>query len=217
MDLDVSGYDRSAVTPGIVHIGVGGFHRAHQAVFIDDVLALGDLTWGIVGVGLLPGDAETVRRARAQDCRYSLTTVDPDGQEHTRVIGSILDHLHAPEDTGQILDLLASPGVRIVSLTITEGGYELTDALRTAGEQPPRSVWGFLLEGLRRRREAGLPPLHGAVLRQHPGQRRGGAAGAHRLRPGPRPRDGRLGGRARRLPQLDGGPDHPGGAPGARR
>ncbi|RRD49600.1 mannitol dehydrogenase family protein [Arachnia propionica] len=160
LDIPTPAYDRTRVTPGIVHIGVGAFHRAHQAVHVDDVLAIDGVSdWGIVGVGLLPGDADAVARSRSQDHLYCLTTVDPDGTDHTRVVGSIIDHLHSPADAGRIMDLLSSPEIRIVSLTITEGGYNLDEALPHVGEQPPGTAWGVLTEALRRRRDAGVPPF----------------------------------------------------------
>lgn len=160
LDIPTPAYDRTRVTPGIVHIGVGAFHRAHQASYIDEVLAIdGASDWGIVGVGLLPGDADSVARSRSQGHLYCLTTVDPDGGDHTRVIGSIIDHLHSPADSGRIMDLLSSPEIRIVSLTITEGGYNLDEALPHVGEQPPGTAWGVLTEALRRRLDAGVPPF----------------------------------------------------------
>ncbi|MDO5678191.1 MAG: mannitol dehydrogenase family protein [Propionibacteriaceae bacterium] len=169
--VETPSYDRSAITCGVVHIGVGGFHRAHQAVFFDRVLSAGDLRWGIVGVGLMPNDKEVSRVAGTQGGLYTLTELSPDGGAETRVIGSILDVLFAPEDPGRVLELMAAPTTHIVSLTITEGGYGIDDATGEfmptdsltladlAGSEKPQSAWGFLAAALRIRRERGLAPF----------------------------------------------------------
>lgn len=166
------GYDRAAVSIGIVHFGVGGFHRAHQAAFIDDVLALGFADWAICGVGVLEGDRAMRDALRAQDNLYTLVTVSPDGASAARVVGSIREYLYAPESADAVLDRLANPGTRIVSMTITEGGYGVDDAtgafdprdpltLRDLqpGVHSPVSVMGFIVAGLARRRAAGAPPF----------------------------------------------------------
>ena len=89
-EVAVPGYDRSAVSAGIVHFGVGGFHRAHQAMYLDTLMNHGKaLDWGITGVGLLPGDKRMHDVLHAQDCLYTLVVKDPDGTMHPRVIGSI--------------------------------------------------------------------------------------------------------------------------------
>lgn len=166
------GYDRSRLTPGIVHFGVGGFHRAHQAMYLDALLEDGvddAFGWGIVGVGTMPGDARMRDALHAQDCLYTLVVKHPDGQLEPRVVGSLCDYLFAPEDPGAVLDRLTDPDVRIVSLTITEGSYHVNqvtgefdpkdDALQADIADPgsPRSAFGFITEALRRRRAAGTP------------------------------------------------------------
>jgi mannitol 2-dehydrogenase len=166
------GYDRAAVSAGIVHFGVGNFHRAHQAMYVDDILARGFTGWAIRGVGVLEGDRAVRDALRAQDNLYTLVTSSPDGTSVARVIGSIHEYLYAPDDPGAVLDRLADPATRIVSLTITEGGYSVND---TTGEFDPRdpltlhdlepgthlpaSVLGYITAGLARRREAGTPPF----------------------------------------------------------
>lgn len=169
--VDAPSYDRSAVTTGIVHFGIGGFHRAHEAMFIDRILASGATAWGITGVGVLDGDRDMFADLRAQDGLYSLTTTDPSGHTETRVIGSILTAIHAGDDPAAVADLLDSPEVRIVSLTVTEGGYPVDLTTRTfeprddqtradaSGAQPPRSAWGLIVSALRRRRDSGMPPF----------------------------------------------------------
>lgn len=169
--IPVPRYDRSDATPGIVHFGVGAFHRAHQASYLDAVLAAGNREWGIVGVGLLPGDRVTRDAAAAQSGLYTLTTVAPDETRETRVIGSILDVHYAPDDPERVLGLLTAPSTRIVSLTVTEGGYAIDDATGEfapsdpltladlTGSDTPQSVWGYLTEALRRRRAASIAPF----------------------------------------------------------
>ncbi|GAA1866543.1 mannitol dehydrogenase family protein [Myceligenerans crystallogenes] len=165
-------YDRTGITPGIVHIGVGGFHRAHQALVIDDLLrAGGHRDWGICGVGLLPGDARMRDALAAQDHLYTLVTKHPDGSLEHRTVGSIVDYLLAPDDPGAVLERLADPATRIVSLTITEGGYNFDQvtgefdvslpavAADAAPGAVPATVFGYVVEALARRRARGIPPF----------------------------------------------------------
>jgi mannitol 2-dehydrogenase len=117
-------YDRAGVGIGIVHFGVGGFHRAHQAAYIDRLLEQGLATeWGICGVGVLPADRRMRDVLRAQDGLYTLVAQHADGSREPRVIGSIVDYRYAPDDPEGTIELLAAPSTRIVSMTITEGGY----------------------------------------------------------------------------------------------
>src|ERR671916_85119 len=129
------GYDRAAVSAGIVHFGVGAFHRAHEAMYIDDIIARGFTDWAICGIGVLEGDRAVRDALRAQDNLYTLVTSSPDGTSVARVIGSIKEYIYAPDDPNAVLDRLADPETRIVSLTITEGGYSVND---TTGEFDPR-------------------------------------------------------------------------------
>lgn len=168
----VPAYDRSAVTPGIVHFGVGGFFRAHQAMYLDRLMAAGrDLDWGVVGVGTMPGDARMRDALSAQDCLYTLVVKHPDGSREARVIGSVIDYLFAPDDPQAVLDRMADPATRIVSLTVTEGGYHVNPVTGEfdptgadleadlGGEGLPRSVFGFIAEAARMRRDAGTAPF----------------------------------------------------------
>ncbi|KAA9134402.1 mannitol dehydrogenase family protein [Microbacterium caowuchunii] len=164
-------YDRNAVTPGIVHFGVGGFHRAHQAAVVDDLLAAGETSWGICGVGLLPTDAAMRDALRAQDHLYSLMKREADGSETVRVIGAIVDYIFAPEEPERVLARLTDPATRIVSLTITEGGYLQNHATGLfdpnsptvradlADPEHPRGAFGYIVEALRIRRSHGIPPF----------------------------------------------------------
>ncbi|MFC4454518.1 mannitol dehydrogenase family protein [Deinococcus sonorensis] len=170
--VEVPRYDPRQLTTGIVHFGVGGFHRSHQAMYLDRLLNAGGAdTWAICGVGVLPGDVQMRDVFQAQDQLYTLVTRSPEGVQEARVIGAIHRFLFAPDDPEAVLEVLADPATRIVSLTVTEGGYSLNNA---TGEfdpsgadvqhdlQPgavPRSTFGFLTEGLRRRRERGVAPF----------------------------------------------------------
>ncbi len=170
--VEVPAYDRSEVTSGIVHFGVGGFHRAHQAMYLDALMNQGKaLEWGITGVGLLPGDQRMNDVLHAQDCLYTLVVKDPDGTLHPRVIGSIVDYLFAPDDPEAVLRVMTDPATRIVSLTITEGGYLVNQATGEfdAGDPSiqadlragavPSTAFGYLTESLARRRAAGIEPF----------------------------------------------------------
>ena len=160
-------YDRSALTPGIVHLGIGAFHRAHQAVYTDDVLA-GDTGWGIVAASLRT--AATRDALEPQDGLYVLAVRSGHGDK-LRVIGAIGSLLVAPENPEALLAAMADPRVRIVTLTITEKGYchdpargELNEAhpdivQDLAAPLSPRSAPGFIVEALRRRRAAGVEPF----------------------------------------------------------
>ena len=155
-----------------MHFGVGGFHRAHQAMYLDTLMNHGKaLDWGITGVGLLPGDKRMHDVLHAQDCLYTLVVKDPDGTMHPRVIGSIVDYLFAPDDPEAVLAVMSDPATRIVSLTITEGGYLVNQStgefdaadpsIRSDLEDGavPSTAFGFVTEALRRRREAGVEPF----------------------------------------------------------
>jgi mannitol 2-dehydrogenase len=146
--IPVPRYDRSRIGIGIVHFGVGGFHRSHQAMYLDKLLGAGlARDWGICGVGVLPGDRRMRDALRSQDYLYTLVLEHPDGTREPRAIGSILDFRYAPDDPEAVIELIAAPSTRIVSLTITEGGYS-----------PPLSaVFALVTEALDRRRRRGLP------------------------------------------------------------
>jgi mannitol 2-dehydrogenase len=165
-------YDRSTVTAGIVHFGVGGFHRAHQAMYVDRLLTEGKGTeWGICGVGVLPGDRKMKEVMDSQDCLYTLALKHADGTWDTRVIGSIVEYLFAPDDPDAVVERLAAETTRIVSLTVTEGGYNFSpttgefDAANPAVQRDlepgalPSTTFGLVVEALARRRERGIEPF----------------------------------------------------------
>jgi mannitol 2-dehydrogenase len=164
-------YDRSRVTTGVVHFGVGGFHRAHQAMYHDRLMNAGQaLEWGICGVGVMPADARMREVLDAQDGLYTLVVKHADGTYEPRVIGAITEYLFAPDDPEAVLEKLAGEATRIVSLTVTEGGYgidQITGEFEPGGDvlrdlEPgatPRTTFGYVTEGLMRRRERGIPPF----------------------------------------------------------
>ncbi len=168
--LTLPTYDRSIITPGIVHIGVGGFHRAHQAVYLDDLAAKGvSSSWGVVGVGMR--NRQMKDALLAQDCLYTVVERSAD-REIGRVIGSMCHYLFAPEESRQVIAALADERTRIVSLTITGDGYHLRSDTTEFDEQAPdvtadlagsnqsfSTVWAYLAEALDQRRREGRPPF----------------------------------------------------------
>jgi len=164
-------YDRGALRPGILHVGLGNFHRAHQAVYCDELLAAGgDPAWGILGAGVMPADEAMREDLLAQDCLFSVTQQDAAG-EQVRVIGAMCGFL--PVETGHapVLAAMQDPAVRIVSLTVTEGGYFVSTEtggfnpdhpqIRADIAQPdqPTTIFGTLVAGLRARRDSGASPF----------------------------------------------------------
>jgi mannitol 2-dehydrogenase len=170
--LPVPDYDRDLVTTGVVHVGVGGFHRAHQAMYHDQLMNQGTaLDWGICGVGVMPADRRMKEVLDAQDGLYTLVLKHSDGTYEPRIIGSIVEYLFAPDDPEAVIEKMAAESTRIVSLTITEGGYNLSDVTGEfdvanpdvlADLEPgavPRTAFGLITEALRRRWKRGLAPF----------------------------------------------------------
>jgi mannitol 2-dehydrogenase len=165
-------YDRERVSVGLVHIGVGGFHRAHQAMYLDRLMNAGKaLDWGICGVGVLPSDRTMADVMAAQDGLYTLVVKHADGTLEPRVIGSIVDYLFAPADPEAVVEKMADASTRIVSLTVTEGGYNIhavtgefdeTDPSVQQDLSPgvqPTTTFGLVTEALVRRRARGTHPF----------------------------------------------------------
>jgi mannitol 2-dehydrogenase len=160
------------VRTGIVHLGVGGFHRSHQALYVDRLLEQGQAQeWGICGVGVLPSDRRMAEAMAAQQGLYTLVVKHADGSLDAQVVGSIVEYLLAPDDPEAVIEKMADERTRIVSLTVTEGGYNVSpvtgdfDATApdiTADLQPgapPRTTFGLVTEALSRRRQRGLTPF----------------------------------------------------------
>ena len=115
-------YDRSRLTPGIVHIGLGNFHRAHMAVYLDDLFALGEAhDWAIIGAGVRAPDAKMREALMAQDCLSTIIELDPKGKRARRV-GAMIDFVPVDPANGPLIAAMSDPAIRIVSLTVTEGG-----------------------------------------------------------------------------------------------
>jgi len=168
-DLAVPTYDRTALTRAVVHFSVGGFHRAHQLLYFDDIAQRRiSREWGVVGVGLHSRDMKDA--LAPQDHLYTVVQRSPDG-EHARVVGVMVDYHFAPDDPAVVLDLLSGERTRMVSMTITDCGYRVDPGTGTFDDDDvdvrhdlweptrPRTVFGFLVEALDRRRRAGLPPF----------------------------------------------------------
>ena len=164
-------YERAKAMPRLVHVGAGGFNRSHLAVYLDDLLGLpGEPRWGEVGVGLLLPDREIHDGLASQDGLYSLMEMES-GNEHLRVVGSLVEHLYAPDQTEAVLARMAAAECAIISLTVTEGGYFLEDAtgrflsdsadVRQDLEHPKSPVtWlGYVAEAAERRRALGRGPF----------------------------------------------------------
>jgi mannitol 2-dehydrogenase len=168
----IPSYDRSVIKAGIAHIGIGAFHRSHEAYYTDQVLHRNDTTsWGICGIALLDSDRKIFNTLSDQDGLYTLMTTEADGNLKARVIGSIVEWLFAPDNPDAVIEKMAHPDIKIISLTITEGGYNFSAA---SGEfqigepliqwdlknpENPKTVFGYITQALKRRRERGIPGL----------------------------------------------------------
>jgi fructuronate reductase len=129
------GYDRTRITPGIVHLGIGAFHRAHQAVVTDELLAAGATEWGIIGASLRSADTQDA--LAPQNCLYTVAVRSGAGTEH-RIIGSVLATVVARNNPAQLIAAHADPMTRIVSLTVTEKGYCHTPQTGALNDRSPR-------------------------------------------------------------------------------
>ncbi len=164
-------YKREALTPGIVHIGVGNFHRAHMAVYLDDLFAMGEgQDWAILGAGVRSTDAAMRTALAAQDYLSTVIELDPAGKRARRV-GAMTGFLPVENDNAALIATMAEPAIRIVSLTVTEGGYFIDPAtgafdasapgIRADAANParPATAFGAILAALKARRAAGVPPF----------------------------------------------------------
>ena len=147
--VPVPAYDRTRLVPRIAHIGVGGFHRSHLAVYTQE-LAEGGSDWGIRGLGLLAGDAGMAAALHSQDCLYALVEKGP-GAPTTAIVGSIVDYRHTSGRPDETIELLAEPTVAIVSMTVTEAGYTPTGT--------PDSTFDLLARALEQRRRNNRAPV----------------------------------------------------------
>ncbi len=181
-------YDRTKLAPGIVHIGLGNFHRGHQAWYLHRLMQQGLAhDWAIIGAGVRPYDAAMREKLLAQDCLTTLIELDPAGRS-AEVVGSMIDYLPIEEGNGPLIAQMADPAIRIVALTVTEGGYFIDPVTKgfnaehpdivhdAANPYRPRTAFGAMVAALKKRRDAGTGPFtgqscdnlqgNGAVLRQ---------------------------------------------------
>ncbi len=166
----IPAYDRASLSAGIVHFGVGNFHRAHQAIYLDDLFNTGkDLDWAIIGAGVLPSDE--AMRAKLAEQDFLTTVVEQDNNKSAaRVTAPMIDYLR-PGNAAATVAQLADPAIRIVSLTITEGGYFINPAsgvfdpkhpaIVADSQNPsdPKTVFGLIIAGLKARKDKGLVPF----------------------------------------------------------
>lgn len=181
-------YDRAALTPGIVHIGLGNFHRGHQAWYLHRLMQLGEAQdWAIFGAGVRAGDAAQRDRLAAQDHLTTLIELDPKGRS-AEVVGSMIGFVPVEKDNRALISQMSDPSIRIVSLTVTEGGYYIDPVSKTfdaghadiqydaAHPDLPRTAFGAMIAALKSRRDAGTGPFtcqscdnlqgNGDILRQ---------------------------------------------------
>ena len=181
-------YDRSALTPGIVHIGLGNFHRAHQSWYLHRLLEMGlNHDWAIIGAGVRPFDTEQREKLLSQDCLSTLIELDPSGKS-VEVVGSMIDYVPIVEGNGPLIEQMADPAIRIVALTVTEGGYYIdpvTKAFNSAhpdiqhdaiNPSAPCTAFGSIIAALKQRCEQNSGPFtvqscdnlqgNGDILRQ---------------------------------------------------
>ncbi|WPR72363.1 mannitol dehydrogenase family protein [Flavobacterium sp. NG2] len=165
-------YNRENIKTGIVHVGVGGFHRAHQAMYLDQLLHdASNSNWGICGVALLHFDQKIYNTLKDQDGLYTLVVKELDGTLTKRVIGSITEYLYAPDSPKAVIEKMASPDVKIITLTITEGGYNLNEATGAFNLDNPQiihdsknaaapvTIFGYLTQALKLRKETNSGPI----------------------------------------------------------
>ena len=181
-------YDRQALTPGIVHIGLGNFHRAHQSWYLHRLLEMGlNHDWAIIGAGVRPFDAEQREKLLSQDCLSTLIELDPSGKS-AEVVGSMIDYVPIVEGNGPLIEQMTDPAIRIVALTVTEGGYYIDPVTKTfnsahpdivhdaTNPSAPRTAFGSIIAALKQRREQNSGPFtvqscdnlqgNGDILRQ---------------------------------------------------
>ena len=165
-----TGYDREAARVGVVHLGVGAFHRVHQAVYFDDMMErTGDLGWAVAGVNLRSADSGSLARLRAGGGAYVVKSYDPDGGSEFRLVRAHKAFFDWSRRAEAAEDVVADPGVRVLSATVTESGYCLGDDGRIDLGSPEiraeldgagkSSIYAYLRAALGKRRAAGGQPL----------------------------------------------------------
>ena len=181
-------YNRSAITPGIVHIGLGNFHRAHQSWYLHRLMQQGEaMDWGIIGAGVRSGDEAQRQRLAAQDHLTTLIELDPKGRS-AEIVGSMVGFVPVEENNAALIRQMGDPAIRIVALTVTEGGYHIDPVTKlfdaehpdmqhdVAHPDTPRTAFGSMVAALRHRRDRNIGPFtaqscdnlqgNGTILRQ---------------------------------------------------
>lgn len=142
----VPNYDRSALRPGIIHVGVGNFHRAHQAWYLHRLMQVGEaLDWAIIGAGVRDADAIMREKLLRQDCLTTLMELDPSSSS-IEVVGSMIDYLPIEENNESLIHRMAQSDIRIVALTVTEGGYFIDPATKCFDEDHPDIVFDSTIQ-----------------------------------------------------------------------
>ncbi|MEM1289096.1 MAG: mannitol dehydrogenase family protein [Pseudomonadota bacterium] len=181
-------YDRSSLSPGIIHVGVGNFHRAHQSWYMHQLFQKGLAhDWAILGAGVRPYDTDMRQKLLRQDCLTTLIELDPRIMT-AEVVGSMIDYLPISPDNGPLIKAIADPAIRTVTMTVTEGGYFINPATQgfdethsdvqhdAANPKTPKTGFGAIITGLKNRKDSGLGPItlqscdnlqgNGGILRQ---------------------------------------------------
>ncbi|MCB1379239.1 MAG: mannitol dehydrogenase family protein [Alphaproteobacteria bacterium] len=166
-------YDRSKITPGILHIGLGNFHRAHQSWYLHRLMQQGlALDWAIIGAGVRAYDEAQRQKLAQQDYLTTLIELDPSGTS-AEIVGSMIDYVPVTEGNTALIARMAEPDIRIVSLTVTEGGYYIDPATKSfaaghpdivhdaANPDKPKTPFGAMVAALRLRRDRGIGPFTG--------------------------------------------------------
>lgn len=187
-DVSTPDYNRAALTPGIVHIGLGNFHRGHQAWYLHRLMQKGlAKDWAIIGAGVRAYDEAQRKKLVAQDFLSTLILLDPE-QTAAEITGSMIGYAPIQEGNGPLIAQMSDPAIRIVAMTVTEGGYFVDPATNgfdvdhpdiqhdLAHPETPRTAFGAIVAALRARRAAGTGPFtllscdnlqgNGRILRQ---------------------------------------------------
>lgn len=171
--ITVPTYDRARLSAGIVHIGLGNFHRAHQSWYLHRLMQQGLAhSWAIIGAGVRPYDEEMRRKLAAQDYLSTLIELDPNGSS-AEVVGAMIDYVPIEEGNRPLIERMAQSDIRIVALTVTEGGYFIDPATKgfdashpdilhdAANPRQPRTAFGAMVAALKLRRDRGIGPFTG--------------------------------------------------------
>ena len=170
LNVKIPNYDRDKVKTSIVHVGVGNFHRSHEEFFTNELMErYGNLNYGICGIGMLDSDRRIYNILKDQDGLYTVMIKELDGTISPHVIGSLIEFLFAPENPIAVIEKMADPDIKIISMTITEGGYNIDKSLENLklnksvvsenmkNPRSPKTVFEYLTQAFKLRKERGLP------------------------------------------------------------